>query len=96
MIYENSRYMKANVKEDEGIYVFKARSNFTISDMGAKVHMFSAGDTLDGLAEYYLGNSQLWWSILEMNPKYKSELEIPYGTNLLIPSYHEVMKCLRY
>lgn len=96
MIYENSRYMKAEVKDTDGIYIFKPRSKHTISSDGAKVHLFSAGDTLDGLANFYLGNPQLWWAILEMNPKYRSELEIPYGENLIIPSYHEVIKCLRY
>ena len=96
MIYENSRYLGAVVSEVEGVYVFKPRSKHKISELGAKVHLFSEGDTLDGLANYYLGNAQLWWAILEMNPKYRSELEIPYGENLIIPSYHEVVKCLKY
>lgn len=95
MIYENSRYLKANVKEIDGVYLFKPRNKYSISNNGAKIHQFTAGDTLDGLAKYYLNNSQLWWAILEVNPQYKSELEIPYGTNLIIPSYHEVIRCLR-
>ena len=96
MIYENSRYLGADVKDVDGVYVFKPRSQYKIGTTGAKIHVFSEGDTLDVLANYYLNNPQSWWAILEVNPKYRSELEIPYGENLVIPSYHEVMKCLKY
>lgn len=96
MIYQNSRYTKTSVEDNYGVANFKLRTRFSFGKQGALVHQFTLGDRLDGLAKTYYKDPQLWWVILEANPQFRSELEIPYGTNLIIPSYNEVMKCLKY
>lgn len=96
MIYRNSRYTKTEVTQIDGVSVFKMRRRFEFSKANALVHEFKLGDRLDGLAMTYYKDPQLWWVFLEANTQYKSELDIPYGANLIVPSVNEVMKCLRY
>ncbi len=94
MIYEGSRYTKTEMYDRDGALVFKHRDRFTFGMKNAIKHRFSEGERLDGLANKYYGNAQLWWVILDCNPKYRCEIDIPYGAELIIPSYEEVMKCL--
>ena len=96
MIYRNSRYSKTPVSVLNGVNTFKLRTRFNFSTKGAIIHQFNASDRLDGLAQEYYKDPQLWWVILDANPQFSSELEIPLGTDLVIPSVNEVMKCLRY
>ena len=96
MIYRNSRYTKTGVEVQDGHSSFKLRVRMSFNLDGAIVHQFSLGETLDGLANKYYNDPQLWWVILEANSQYRSELDIPYGTNLTIPNIDEVMKCLMY
>lgn len=96
MIYRNSRYTKTGVEVEDGHSSFKLRNRITFNTNGAIVHQYSLGDRLDGLANQYYKDPQLWWVILEANPQFRCELEIPYGTNLTIPNIDEVMKCLMY
>jgi len=51
-----------------------------------------AGETIDGLAQAYYGNSAYWWCIMDANRQYESEVEIKAGDILNIPDYEEVMK----
>lgn len=95
MIYEGSRYTKTELYDRNGTLLFKQRSRFSIGFKNAIKHRFTQGERLDALAYKYLGNAQLWWAILDCNPKYRCEVDIPYGAELIIPSYDEVMKCLR-
>ena len=96
MIYENSRYINTRIQSKDGHSYFKLRNMMSFNLNNAKVHCFSLGERLDGLAQKYYKNPHLWWVILEANPQYKSELEIPYGANLIIPSESEVSRCLIY
>lgn len=96
MIYRNSRYTKTGVEVEDGHSSFKLRIRTSFNTTGALVHQYSLGDTLDGLANQYYNDPQLWWVILEANPQYRSAFEIPYGTNLTLPTLDEVMKCLMY
>ena len=96
MIQENSRYTKTHVDILNGSAVFKMRKRFEFNTNNALIHQFTVSDRLDGLALQYYQNPQLWWVILEANPQFRSELDIPYGTDLVIPSLNEVRKCLRY
>lgn len=96
MIYENSRYTHTNVDVDDNVSTFKLRKRFTFNNEGAIIHQFRQGDRLDGLALKYYEDPQLWWVFLEANPQYRSELDIEYGTNLIVPSKEEVIKCLNY
>ena len=43
-------------------------------------------DRLDALANKYLGDSQLWWQILDINPEVINPFNITPGTQLRIPN----------
>ena len=90
-IYRGSRYTKTPLYNDGERNIFKIRKREDFSLDGTTVHVFIEGDTLDGLAYKYYGDSQLWWVILEANNKYRSELDIGYGEELVIPNYKEVV-----
>lgn len=94
MIYEGSRYSKTIVIDDKDTSVLSIRSRLPISLRNSQTYIFSSGDRLDGLAKKFYNDTQLWWVILEANPKYRSELDINYGDELIIPDYAEVMLCL--
>lgn len=96
MIYQNSRYTKTEVVVDDGVGTFKLRKRFEFSKDNAIVHQFCEGDTLDGLADTYYNDPQLWWVFLEANPSIKTPLDIIYGTNLVVPNKNEVLRCLHY
>lgn len=96
MIYTHSRYMNTQATNDDGITTFKIRRRLSFNLDGAKIHKFVNGDRLDGLAMTYYNTPHLWWVILEANPQYPTELHIKYGDDLVIPSYDEVIRCLKY
>ena len=43
------------------------------------------GDSLGSLAEKYLGNSKLWWKIMEINQEISDPFSISPGTVIRIP-----------
>lgn len=96
MIHETSRYVNTSIMDDNNTTVLRIRPRLSIGLTNAQMHTFCAGDTLDGLAQKYYNSPHLWWVFLEVNTKYKTELDINYGDNLIIPNYNEVMKCLQY
>lgn len=96
MIFKNSRYTNTPVSSKSGLVSFKLRTRFKFNLTNAKVHQYSLGETLDGLALHYYQDSQLWWVFLEANTQYKTLFDVKYGDNLIVPSYEEVMLCLNY
>ncbi len=94
-IFKNSRYTRTPLYNHSGEITFRRRKRFTFNPKNFTYHIFSEGDTLDGLAFKYYGDTQLWWIILEANTTYKSVLDIPSGTALALPSVEEVIKCLK-
>jgi len=44
------------------------------------------GDRLDNLANKFLGNSQFWWKIMDLNPEIINPTQITPGTLLRLPS----------
>lgn len=93
MIFTNSRYTKTPVYEYEGNLVFRKRKRFNFTKF--TYHRFIQGDRLDSLAHKYYGDSQLWWVFLDANPQYRAEIDIKYGDIIKVPTYEEVMKCLK-
>jgi nucleoid-associated protein YgaU len=93
-IFKNSRYTTTPAYIRDGETVFRKRSRVSFNLTGAVTHRFTQGEHLDALALKYYNDTQLWWVILEANPKYRSELAINPGDSLIIPTYEEVMKCL--
>ena len=92
MIYLDSRYADAKVlktwdsrptKKQFQITVYRTwptyKSNFFI-------YVWNEMDRLDALANKYLGDSQLWWQILDINPEVINPFNITPGTQLRIPN----------
>ena len=89
-IYMNSRYTRTPVYNREGALVFKIRNRPVFTFKDSFMHTVIEGDSLDGLAYRYYGDSHLWWVILEANEQYNSPYDICNGDDLLLPSYEEV------
>lgn len=49
-------------------------------------HMWSQGDTIDGLAQAYYSDPTLWWIIADGNPEIMFWGEIAPGTVIRIPA----------
>ena len=95
MIFQSSRYGKTQLYDRQGTLVFKQRIRHKFSNYNAKIHKYVQGDKLDLISLKYYGNPLLSWAILDANSRYRCELDIPYGTNLIIPDMSEVLKCLK-
>lgn len=94
MIYKGSRYTDTGLYDRNGTLLFNIRQPLALGTKNSIIHTFCNGDRLDNLAVKYYGNPQLYWVILEANPKYRCELDIKYGESLIIPDFEEVRKCL--
>lgn len=92
MIFTGSRYADTNLYNREGVNVFERRNliNFTMEN--STKHIVSQSDTVSTLAYSFYGDAQLWWVILEANPRYSTVFEIKAGDILNIPSKEEVIK----
>lgn len=91
MIYKNSRYTKTPLYSRDDIMVFKRRNLQNYNTRESQVHTYIQGETLPMLANKYYNDTQLWWCILEANPKYRCPLDINYGDILVIPPLGEVL-----
>lgn len=97
MIYNYSRFTNTNAYyTHKGNLSFKIRERFKFNLENAKIVLYREGDRLDLLSYRYYGTTQLWWAILDANPTYRWEGDIPYGASLVIPEKGEVIKCLQY
>jgi hypothetical protein len=45
-----------------------------------------ATDRLDNIATRFLGNPEMWWKILDINPEILNPMSIAPGTQLRIPN----------
>lgn len=91
MIFKGSRYTNNEMYAREGTLVYKRRTLLNFNTMTSLKHVFIQSDTLYNLAFEFYHDPQLWWVILEANPKYRTELDIKVGDVINIPSKDEVM-----
>ena len=92
-VFQGSRYIKTSIyNRNRGAIVLSLRKRAKFNLTNATYYTFIQGDTLDGIAYKLYGNAQLWWAILDANPKYQSEIEIKPGDLLVIPPFAEVVK----
>lgn len=94
MIYKGSRYTKTlavPADVDSDTYVFETRDLAEFTFSGSKSHIWTEGDTLDGVSFTYYGSTQYWWVIMDANVKYKFPTDIQVGDVLTIPSISEVL-----
>lgn len=92
MIYVGSRYKYTKADYNDGIVTFRIRDSFKFNNRNCIVHLFMDGETLEMLAFKNYGDSQLWWIIMEANPRYNFEFEIKPGDTILIPTKQEVVR----
>ncbi len=95
MIYKHSRYSKTFLFNHNGNIIFRQRKRFVFGMNESQRHRFKESDRLYNLAREYYGDTQLWWVFLDANPRYRTEMDIKPGDILIVPSFEEVMKCLR-
>ena len=99
MIFEDSRYTNTDVfikseNTENAVPLLVIREKIKFNLDNSKFHTVRRGDTIDGIAYNYYKNAQLYWAIMDANPKYLSELDIKVGDVLIIPPYEEVAKAL--
>lgn len=91
-VFSDSRYVKtsAYVKGEALILNIRRRNKFNEED--STFYTVVQGDTIDGIAYRQYGNAQLYWAIMDANPRYMTEMDIKHGDVLMIPSFDEVVK----
>lgn len=97
MIFQYSRYTNIDLYDRDGVLTFERRKRIDFSDKQCSLHTLKDGDQLDNLSYTYYGTSQLWWVILDANPtinQFDIELNKLSGTQIRIPDFEEVLKCL--
>ena len=92
-VFQGSRYVNtsAYVRRGETL-TLGIRERCKFNPERATFYTVVQRDTIDGIAFKRYGNAQLWWAIMDANPKYQSELEIKPGDILMIPAFDEVVK----
>lgn len=83
--FNGDGYKKKYPNKDILITTLRKRDLAKFSTNEAFTHVFQRGDRLDLLAYRYYGDAQLWWVIMDANPRYMTPWDIPIGANLTIP-----------
>lgn len=91
-IYKRSRYTKTAMYIRDEVAIFKIREMLDLRRADGIIYEFTEGDTLDGIAYKFYGDSQLWWVLLEANVGYRTPMDIKHGDELFIPAHQEVIK----
>ena len=90
-VFQDSRYVKTSAYMRDSTLILGIRSRNHFDSSKASYYTVVQRDTIDGIAYNQYGNAQLWWAIMDANPKYQSEIEIKPGDVIMIPSYDEVV-----
>ena len=94
-VFQDSRYTRtpAYIRKGE-VLILSQRSREPINLDNATYYTVIEGDTIDGIAHRMYDNAQLYWVILDVNPRYLSEIDIKAGDVILIPDFDEVVRFL--
>lgn len=93
MIHVGSRYIHTPIYARSGqSFIFNIREKFKFNPENATYYTVVQGDSIDGIANKFYGNANLYWAIMDANPKLMSELDISAGDVLMIPDFEEVAK----
>ena len=93
-IFKNSRYTTARKRKIGGKKEIGIRERLVFDSDKCDLYELRQGDRLDLIADRYYGDAQLWWVIMDANPEYDFEFEIPYGAELKIPAHRDVRRKL--
>lgn len=92
-VFEGSRYLKTYLYEFKtDTPQLKIRKTAKMNLIKSNTYIVLPGDRIDSIAYKLYGNAQMWWAIMDANPRYFCETEIKVGDILIIPPYNEVMK----
>lgn len=58
----------------------------TVSTFSYLAHVYSADETIDGLAYTYFGDATQWWQIANVNPEIMDWNNLVPGTTIRIPT----------
>jgi hypothetical protein len=92
MIFLDSRYADARLYKSWDNRINKQEYHITIRRewptyvVSFFFYEWVETDRLDLLANKFLGNSELWWQILDINPQIIDPLIITPGTQIRIPN----------
>ena len=90
MIYLDSRYVDATLTKTynprRGSYELVAYRNWPSYKVSFFYHEWKETDRLDVLALRYLGKTDLWWQIMDINPEIIDTIDIAPGTQMRIPN----------
>ena len=90
MIYLDSRYVDGTVFKAydarTATYQLTVFRNFPTYSTSFFIYEWVETDRIDDIALQFLGKSELWWQIMDINPEILDPLNIPPGTQLRIPN----------
>lgn len=92
-VFENSRYLHTQLltRTDWTVSTLDVRERYKFNEDNYQVYEWVEGDTLDGVAYKFYGETALRWAILDANPIYLTEFDIQNGDKINIPDYEEVV-----
>lgn len=90
MIYLDSRYADGTIFKAydarNGSYQLTVFRNFPTYTTSFFMYEWVEIDRIDDIALQFLGKSELWWQIMDINPEILDPFNIPPGTQLRIPN----------
>ena len=89
MIYLDSRYADGTVFKAydarNSTYQLTVFRNFPVYKTSFFTYEWVETDRIDDIALQFLGKSEFWWQIMDLNPEILDPLNILPGTHLRIP-----------
>jgi hypothetical protein len=88
-IYPQSRYVQGTLVrmlDSNGVYQLSVLRTTPAATVAFTLYVWQVGDRPDIVAQQLLGNSSLWWSIIDINPEIINPIGIPAGYLVRIPT----------
>lgn len=90
MIFANSRYVDGTIYKAhnpmKNIYSVTVSREYPQYSVEFFHYTWSERDRIDVIANKFLGSSDLWWQIMDINPEIIDPFNIPLGTPVRIPN----------
>lgn len=89
-LYKSSRYADEQSRDIMMVYGVDQRRTVTRRPPTKELprggfHVWRAGDRIDRVAQWALGDPAKWWRILDVNPEIVDASNIPPGTHVRLP-----------
>jgi nucleoid-associated protein YgaU len=90
MIYSDSRYIDGDLPVVYREYtksheqaVYRTWPSYVVD---YSLYTVNEIDRIQGIANQFLGDPELWWRIMDVNPEILNPFQIPAGTTIRIPN----------